>query len=94
VGVVWWSDDVIPRWLTAPLVFIGMTIAGAVAAGAALWALTFLEGDGRLFLGWILHPEIVIVAAIACGVVVGLAVASPPSTRARSAARRRPRTTT
>jgi hypothetical protein len=74
---MWWSDDLLPRWLTTTLAVVAAAAAGFVAAIAVFWLLTLVEvGQGRLLAASIVHAEVVAVAAAGCGVVIGLATAS------------------
>jgi membrane-associated protease RseP (regulator of RpoE activity) len=76
VSTIWWSDAVIPTWLTRVAALAAASGAGFVAALGAFWLLQFFDDDGELLGAAIVHPEVVLVVALGCGAAIGIATAS------------------
>jgi hypothetical protein len=69
------SDELLPRGLRTVAALVTASAAGFVAAIAVFWLVVALEREGRLLVASIEHPKVVLLAAAACGVAIGVATA-------------------
>jgi hypothetical protein len=74
---MWWSDEVIPAWVTRVSMLVTVTLFATAAAFAGFWLLTVAElAQGQLLEASLSHPVVVVAAAVGCGAVIGAAAAS------------------
>jgi hypothetical protein len=73
---VWWSDELVPRWVTRLLAFVVATPVAFAAGWVALLGLTWVRRDGLLLEGLVVHAPLVVALVAGAAVLVGLAAAS------------------
>ena len=73
---MWWSDELVPRWVMRLLAFVVATPVAFAAGWVALIGLTWVRRDGLLLEGVIAHAPLVMELVAGAAVLVGLAAAS------------------